>query len=92
MFATDHHPSFTDQPAPGEHVWRYMDLARYLSLLDNEALHFARADQMADRWEGSFGPANVELRPHLYGDGYDALANHLPLIRQFSRTHHHMSC
>lgn len=31
-----------------------MDLARYLSLLQQSALHFVRADQMSDRWEGAY--------------------------------------
>lgn len=52
MFSADH-DSFEDhQPVKNARVWRYMDLSRYLSLLQTKSLAFARADQMSDRWEG----------------------------------------
>jgi hypothetical protein len=34
-------------------VWRYMDLAKYLSMLDRRSLYFARATQLGDAFEGS---------------------------------------
>jgi hypothetical protein len=34
-------------------VWRYMDFPRFVSLLEDQNLHFARADKMVDRWEGA---------------------------------------
>lgn len=60
--------SFADKPDESESVWRYMDLARYLSLLQSSALHFARADQMTDRWEGSTSDATLVAKRQLYGD------------------------
>jgi hypothetical protein len=30
-------------------LWRYVDLARFLSVLEDEAVYFARADQMSDK-------------------------------------------
>jgi hypothetical protein len=39
-----------------------MDLARFISLLDNSALHFARADRLGDPHEGSLPKGNVERR------------------------------
>ena len=35
-------------------IWRYMDLARYVVLLDR-GLHFSSADSFEDPWEASFG-------------------------------------
>lgn len=35
-------------------IWRYMDLARYVSLLDR-GLFFARSDRFPDPWEGTWG-------------------------------------
>ncbi len=67
------HPSFLDTPSDNNAVWRYMDLARYLSLIQNSSLHFARADQMSDRWEGSYGEMNVQLRPQMYGEHYEKI-------------------
>jgi hypothetical protein len=57
-----HHPVFeapTDAEIP---IWRYMDLAKFLSMLDAEALHFARTDLMSDEFEGSITKPTLELR------------------------------
>jgi hypothetical protein len=40
-------------PRPADSVWRYMDLPRFMSLLQNQALPFAAARAMEDKWEGS---------------------------------------
>jgi hypothetical protein len=92
MFVSDDHESFMDKPSAQDGVWRYMDLARYLSLLEESALHFARADQMADTWEGSYGPRNQELRPGLYGEHYEMMMASVPSRRQFMRQRFHMNC
>jgi hypothetical protein len=53
MYLNDDHTSFQNKPADNESVWRYMDIARYVALLETEALYFSRADHMSDKWEGS---------------------------------------
>ncbi|MDR6438766.1 hypothetical protein J2790_003933 [Paenarthrobacter nicotinovorans] len=63
MFQTDSHMYFADQPDPGSRLWRYMDLPKFLSLLEDSALYFARADQIVDGWEGATGPYNAQMRP-----------------------------
>jgi hypothetical protein len=40
------------EPGGGDSVWRYMDLARFVSLLDRSALFFTQASRMVDKWEG----------------------------------------
>ena len=35
-------------------IWRYMDLARYVSLLER-GMFFARSDRFKDAWEGTWG-------------------------------------
>lgn len=92
MFVDNDHESFLDKPDAHAGVWRYMDLARYLSLLEDSALHFARADQMADTWEGSYGPLNQELRPAVYGEHYEMVVASMASRRQFMRTGFHMNC
>lgn len=56
------------QPNGEDSVWRYMDLAKLISLLDRSALYFACAAVMVDRWEGSLGsfgvPLSIEDRRH----------------------------
>ena len=86
------HVIFVDQPAPSQRLWRYMDLARYLSMLGNGVLHFARADQMLDRWEGAYGAANLLARPAMYGEHYEVMQAHRAQTRDVLRSLVHMSC
>jgi hypothetical protein len=46
---------FKSEPAADDHVWRYMDFARFVSLLDSRTLFFGSAKIMRDPWEGAFG-------------------------------------
>jgi hypothetical protein len=45
---------------PGAKLWRYMDLSKFLHLLENRALFFARADNLGDPFEGASGVADRE--------------------------------
>jgi hypothetical protein len=45
-----------DVPPADAHLWRYMDFAKYVSLLSTRALYFCRADQFEDIYEGAKGP------------------------------------
>ncbi len=44
-------------------VWRYMDLAKFVSMLRDQAVHFVRADCLGDRFEGSISQSSLEGRP-----------------------------
>ena len=39
-------------------LWRYMDFSKFVALLKDQALYFARADSLGDRWEGAKGIAS----------------------------------
>jgi hypothetical protein len=67
------HPQLPDNMAEEMSLWRYMDLPRFVDLLQSRELHLARADQMQDRWEGAYGPTNAAMRPEVYGEHYDAM-------------------
>ena len=45
-------PVFTALPDEAV-LWRYMDLTKLLALLEDQALHFARADLLGDPFEGA---------------------------------------
>jgi len=45
------HPSF-ETPNPDTIIWRYLDLWKFLDLLDNKQLYLARADKFEDTFEG----------------------------------------
>lgn len=43
--------------APEQALWRYMDIAKFLSLLEDRAIYFSRADKLGDPFEGAAGIA-----------------------------------
>lgn len=52
------HPACIPPNDPNARVWRYVDLAKFLDLLENRRLHFSRLDQLGDPFEG-FWPKPV---------------------------------
>ena len=60
------HPVFERPAKENVRIWRYLDSSRFLSLLDKQALFFARADRLADPFEGSYSKANIKLRLTTY--------------------------
>ncbi|CZG10286.1 TPA: hypothetical protein JBE46_02380 [Legionella pneumophila subsp. pneumophila] len=55
-------------PPPNEHVkvWRYISLAKFISLLITRSLYFSRIDCFSDPFEGASTEANIAMRPQLY--------------------------
>lgn len=54
MYTTDHkHPNVI--PAADAKLWRYMDLAKFLSMLEDSAVFFTRLDHFVDKFEGALG-------------------------------------
>jgi hypothetical protein len=48
------HPKYFPPPSNIDiPIWRYMDLAKFVSLLQDDALHFSRIDHQSDNYEGS---------------------------------------
>ncbi|MFL4472483.1 DUF2971 domain-containing protein [Paeniglutamicibacter sp. MACA_103] len=92
MFETAPHESFENQPHGQDVLWRYMDIARFLSLLEDEAIYFARADQMNDKWEGSYSQKNVDQRPLMYGEHYEMMELAAPQRRAFTLKAMYMNC
>ena len=46
-------------------IWRYMDLAKYLAVVQRQALFFPRASQLGDPFEGSATKPMVAMRDEL---------------------------
>jgi hypothetical protein len=75
------HPSFTAPTDPDVKLWRYMDLAKFLAILEDEALFFAAAANMSDKFEGARSPVNVAVRSELaHSPEYKGLAAFQTLI------------
>jgi len=86
------HPDLPDIEDPGTVLWRYVDLYKWLDLLQTSELHLTRADQMEDRWEGSYSEVNLALRPSLYGEQWAIMAPAMPQMYQHGRTHTYLNC
>ncbi|OLS19163.1 MAG: hypothetical protein HeimC2_42480 [Candidatus Heimdallarchaeota archaeon LC_2] len=52
------HPSFTPPKNLNSKIWRYMDFAKFVSLLENQSLYVPRADKLGDSFEGSMTHLN----------------------------------
>ena len=60
MPADCNHPAF-DQPLDTAiPVWRYMDFAKYVAMLEASSLHFSRLDLLGDPFEGSLSKAEFD--------------------------------
>jgi hypothetical protein len=66
MPAESNHPVFRAPDDLNIKIWRYMDLSKYVSLLDSSALYFSRADMLGDPYEGATSHANREMWPQVY--------------------------
>jgi hypothetical protein len=89
------HPFF-ESPANSAQIWRYMDFTRFLSLIDNSALSFSRADSLSDAWEGAFPSKNVAQRTKAIltvedGVASDSIAG-LRALHRSLREHTFLSC
>ena len=60
------HSAFKKPEDEDGKIWRYMDFTKFVSLLDNSALFFARADKLKDPFEGSYPKQNVKQRATLH--------------------------
>src|SRR5579871_3476871 len=59
------HPCFrlpTNKDIP---IWRYMDLGKYLAMLDCGSLYFARANKLGDPFEGAPTTRMVTVREYI---------------------------
>lgn len=80
-------------PADGEaKIWRYMDLAKFISLLEYKSLYFARSDLMSDPFEGSVTALTLELSREFLGTAYEKFKSQLSDFRKNFRKHIYLNC
>lgn len=58
-------PFFKPPDNPDTKIWRYMDFAKFVSMLEHGGLFFPRSDALGDFFEGSFTNANLEEHKEL---------------------------
>lgn len=56
------HPSFKPPSSPDDKVWRYLDLPKFVSMVQNRALYFVRSTEFEDPYEGTTPEFNVKRR------------------------------
>src|ERR1700730_1357926 len=86
------HAAFKPPSDPDAPIWRYMDLAKFLSLLENDALYFSRADKVGDAFEGSLPDSWVEKRRAWYGSADEDVQPQELLEHLARRKHTYLSC
>jgi hypothetical protein len=62
--AIEKHPVFKDTPSLNSKLWRFMSLAKYISLLQNKSLFLCNLEYMAklDPFEGTYPPSKFQHR------------------------------
>jgi hypothetical protein len=81
-------------------IWRYMDMPKFLSMLDREALYLCRADLLGDKFEGSVTQATLDQRAWIRQNNptrmsqhaIETWAEHQPEPRKFLRKHVFVNC
>jgi hypothetical protein len=64
-FMIGEHPSFKHPSNHDVKLWRYMDLAKFVSLLLTRSLYLPRADRLGDPFEGSITKVQYEMRDYI---------------------------
>jgi hypothetical protein len=58
----EHHASFDTPQDMDLCLWRYLDLAKFLSMLSTSSVAFVRADLLGDEWEGALTASMARAR------------------------------
>jgi hypothetical protein len=87
----EEHEVFTPPTDSNATIWRYIDFTKLVSMLETQALYFARSDTLGDDFEGSYSTANIRWRPEAYKDVPQMTAQ-MELIRRQIRQHTYVSC
>jgi len=85
------HPIFVAPEDENESIWRYIDLGKFIFLLDRKTLYFTRSDKFNDMFEGSYSKFNIENRSSIYKDA-DKLVELIPKITKDSRKYIFINC
>ena len=91
----ENHEAFRPPTNAKVSVWRYMDLAKFASMLEAQALHFARADIMEDVFEGSIGMASFKSRRESRGELMARVEDFTSISSQAAqqvRNHTYLNC
>lgn len=60
------HPSFEEPENKNAKIWRYIDLVKFVSIMDRGALFFVRVSKLEDPYEGTMPEYNDMVRRSVY--------------------------
>jgi hypothetical protein len=60
VHTNDNHPEFNLKVAPNQKIWRYLDLAKFLSMIQTNCLFFTRIDLLGDPAEGKITQIDMD--------------------------------
>lgn len=63
-------------PDPNVQIWRYMDFTKYIALLEDRALYFARSDRLQDPFEGALPRPGIAALQDYYAESGAIIAAH----------------
>ena len=87
------HPCFPQPTNTEIKLWRYMDLSKFVWLIADKKLHFARLDQLQDGFEGSTTRKTLDgMRTFLEGIGEPKGWENLRNIYRESREKMYVNC
>lgn len=87
------HPCFPQAQDGSIKVWRYLDLAKFIWLLESQKLYLARLDLLNDPHEGTTPRLLAAMRDEqLKGFGGGNLLTQIPRINQQSRRSLYVNC
>ncbi len=73
------HPAFKSPSSADITIWRYMDLPKFISMLEDQALHFVIANEMPDQFEGSSTKFSIDLLQATFSRLYrESLSTDMP--------------
>ena len=80
------HPCFPQPEDEALKVWRYMDLAKLVSLIHSRSLHFARIDKLADPYEGTITPRTAAGINDFFKEIGSSKSYHEELSKMFQKS------
>lgn len=80
------HPYFEPPKDINVKVWRYMDLSKFLSLLETSSLYFTRSDKFIDPYEGSIPKLNTDSISNVFSEFDNSNEMRNELINLFNVT------
>lgn len=81
------HLIFNKPTDKNEKIWRYINFAKFISLLQKRKLFFSKGVDLPDPFEGATNKTNISSRlrdyPHIPPDVYKGTMKHMEIIKRY---------